>query len=120
MLGREVAGVLRLYGEPDGLREGQPAGRRQNSECWSERERRLLREENRLQWHEFLETGPELGNNYSEVIAPQDVATYGGLCALASFDRTELKNKVIDNISFRNFLELVPEVRELINDFYAR
>ncbi|XP_043721971.1 COP9 signalosome complex subunit 1-like [Telopea speciosissima] len=67
----------------------------------------------------FLETGPELGNNYSEVIAPQDVATYGGLCALASFDRTELKNKVIDNINFRNFLELVPEVRELINDFYS-
>ncbi|XP_042506048.1 COP9 signalosome complex subunit 1 [Macadamia integrifolia] len=67
----------------------------------------------------FLETGPELGNNYSEVIAPQDVATYGGLCALASFDRTELKNKVIDNVNFRNFLELVPEVRELINDFYS-
>jgi len=35
--------------------------------------------------------GPELGNHYSEVIAPQDVATYGGLCALATFDRTELK-----------------------------
>lgn len=40
---------------------------------------------------QFLETGPELGNNYTEVIAAQDVATYGGLCALASFDRTELK-----------------------------
>ena len=40
---------------------------------------------------QFLETSPELGNNYSEVIAPQDIATYGGLCALASFDRAELK-----------------------------
>ncbi|GAB4844432.1 COP9/signalosome complex subunit Csn1 [Ancistrocladus abbreviatus] len=67
----------------------------------------------------FLEVGIELGNNYSEVIALQDVATYGGLCALASFDRAELKNKVIDNINFRNFLELVPEVRELINNFYS-
>ncbi|KAK1373926.1 COP9 signalosome complex subunit 1 [Heracleum sosnowskyi] len=67
----------------------------------------------------FLETHPELGNNYSEVIAAQDVATYGGLCALASFDRAELKAKVIDNINFRNFLELVPEVRELIHDFYS-
>ncbi|ONK73383.1 uncharacterized protein A4U43_C04F30890 [Asparagus officinalis] len=74
----------------------------------------------KLAARKFLETGIELGNNYSEVIAPQDVGTYGGLCALASFDRTELKNKVIDNINFRNFLELVPEVRELINDFYAR
>ncbi|GMI69650.1 ARABIDOPSIS THALIANA FUSCA 6, EMBRYO DEFECTIVE 78, CONSTITUTIVE PHOTOMORPHOGENIC 11 [Hibiscus trionum] len=73
----------------------------------------------KLAARKFLEVGPELGNSYSEVIAPQDVATYGGLCALASFDRTELKNKVIDNINFRDFLELVPEVREVINDFYS-
>ncbi|KAL6981884.1 COP9/signalosome complex subunit Csn1 [Sarracenia purpurea var. burkii] len=72
-----------------------------------------------LAYLQFLETGHELGNNYLEVIAPQDVATYGGLCALASFDRTELKNKVIDNFNFRNFLELVSEVRELIHDFYS-
>ena len=32
---------------------------------------------------------------YSEVMAPQDVAIYGGLCALATFDRTELASKVI-------------------------
>lgn len=73
----------------------------------------------KLAARKFLETGPELGNNYTEVIAAQDVATYGGLCALASFDRTELKSKVIDNINFRNFLELVPEIRELIQDFYT-
>ncbi|THG00874.1 hypothetical protein TEA_011184 [Camellia sinensis var. sinensis] len=65
----------------------------------------------------FLETGPELGNHYTEVIAPQDIATYGGLCALAN--AFVWQNKVIDNINFRNFLELVPEVRELINDFYS-
>ncbi|KAJ9171330.1 hypothetical protein P3X46_014715 [Hevea brasiliensis] len=69
--------------------------------------------------HKFLEVAPELGSSYNEVIAPQDVATYGGICALASFERTELKNKVIDNLNFRNFLELVPEVRELIHDFYS-
>jgi hypothetical protein len=28
---------------------------------------------------------------FSEVIAPQDVAVYGALCALASFDRSDLK-----------------------------
>ncbi|KAK4379359.1 hypothetical protein RND71_001221 [Anisodus tanguticus] len=73
----------------------------------------------KLAARKFLEVGPELGSNYTEVIAPQDVATYGGLCALASFDRAELKSKVIDNINFRNFLELVPEIRELIHDFYT-
>ncbi|KQJ97504.1 hypothetical protein BRADI_3g31500v3 [Brachypodium distachyon] len=74
----------------------------------------------KLAARKFIETGSELRNNYSEVIAPQDVAIYGALCALASFDRSELKSKVIDNYNFRNFLELVPEVRELVHDFYAR
>ena len=67
----------------------------------------------------FLEVSAELDNNYSDVIAPQDVATYGAFCALASFDRSELKEKVIDSVSFRNLLELVPEVREMMYDFYA-
>ncbi|OIW04797.1 hypothetical protein TanjilG_11143 [Lupinus angustifolius] len=62
----------------------------------------------KLAARKFLETSPDLGSHYNGVIAPQDVATYGGLCALATFDRTELKAK------------LVPEVRELINDFYSR
>ncbi|GMP61647.1 hypothetical protein CsSME_00024027 [Camellia sinensis var. sinensis] len=48
----------------------------------------------------FLETGPELGNHYTEVIAPQDIATYGGLCALASFDRTELKATILFSLFY--------------------
>ncbi|CAM6052231.1 unnamed protein product [Sphagnum compactum] len=73
----------------------------------------------KLAARKFVDTNFELGNNYTDVIAQQDVAVYGGLCALASFDRAEMKSKVIDNINFRNFLELMPEVRELIHDFYA-
>lgn len=55
---------------------------------------------------QFLETGPELVNHYNEVIAPQDVATYGGLCALASFDRTELKVSVTFSSLFFRLLGL--------------
>jgi len=66
----------------------------------------------------FLETTIEVGTN-SEVLTVQDIGTYGGLLALATFDRSELKKQVIDNVSFKGFLELVPEVRELINDFYS-
>eukprot|EP01006_Ploeotia_vitrea_P059358 TRINITY_DN71_c0_g1_i1.p1 TRINITY_DN71_c0_g1~~TRINITY_DN71_c0_g1_i1.p1 ORF type:complete len:437 (+),score=42.18 TRINITY_DN71_c0_g1_i1:46-1356(+) len=66
----------------------------------------------------FIETNPELGNGYNEVVSANDIAVYGGLCALASFDRSALKSKVIDNVGFKAFLELVPEVRELIKDFY--
>jgi COP9 signalosome complex subunit 1 len=72
----------------------------------------------KLAARKFLETTFDLGNHFNEIISPQDVAIFGGLCALAMFDRAELKSKVLDNTAFKNFLELVPQVRELITDFY--
>ncbi|KAF2076541.1 hypothetical protein CYY_002155 [Polysphondylium violaceum] len=66
----------------------------------------------------FIETPFEQANVFSDVLSQQDIAIYGGLCALATFDRSELKKKVIDDPTFKQFMELVPEVRELINDFY--
>ena len=68
----------------------------------------------------FLEASPELGTSFSDVMSQQDVATYGGLCALASYDRAELKAKLIDNSPFRAFLELVPEVRARLTRFSPR
>ena len=59
----------------------------------------------------YLQVSPELGNHYSDVLAAQDVALYGGLCALASFDRSEIKRHVVESIGFREMLELNPEVR---------
>ena len=53
------------------------------------------------------------------MVAARDVALYGALCAVATFDRSELLAGVIDNPNFRHFLELVPELREVIKDFYA-
>ena len=53
----------------------------------------------------------ELGTTFNEVLAPQDIATYGALCSLASFSRPEMKTRIIDNIAFREFLELMPEVQ---------
>lgn len=73
----------------------------------------------KLAARKFVEVQVELANNSSHIISAQDVAIYGGLCALASFDRAELKSKVIDNSVFHNFLEVVPEVRELIHDFHS-
>jgi COP9 signalosome complex subunit 1 len=66
----------------------------------------------------FLETTIDIGESFNDVVAATDVAIYGGLTALATFDRPELKKKVLDDLQFRNFLELAPEVREIINDFY--
>ncbi|KAL2009957.1 hypothetical protein VTN00DRAFT_5764 [Thermoascus crustaceus] len=65
----------------------------------------------------FLATDPGLGDSYNEIITSNDVAVYGGLCALASMDRNELQRRVLDNSSFRNFLELEPHIRRAISFF---
>ncbi|KAL1863208.1 hypothetical protein Plec18170_000038 [Paecilomyces lecythidis] len=65
----------------------------------------------------FLATDPSLGDSYNEIITSNDVAVYGGLCALASMDRNELQRRVLDNSSFRNFLELEPHIRRAISFF---
>ncbi|KAF1838557.1 PCI-domain-containing protein [Decorospora gaudefroyi] len=52
-----------------------------------------------------------------EVISGNDIAVYGGLCALAYMDRVDLQNRVLANSEFRNFLELEPHIRRAINLF---
>jgi len=66
----------------------------------------------------FLFTESELADNFREVISPKDIAVYGSLCALAEFDRGELLRNVINNFTFKNYLELVPQVQLIIQDFY--
>lgn len=65
----------------------------------------------------FLSTYPSLGDFYNEVLTSNDVAVYGGICALASMDRNELQRRVLENSSFRNFLELEPHIRRAISLF---
>lgn len=67
----------------------------------------------KLAARKFLDASTELGNQFNQVLSPQDVALYGGLCALATSDRQELKTKLVENTGFRAFLELFPQVRAL-------
>ncbi|KAG2461109.1 CSN1 protein, partial [Polypterus senegalus] len=60
------------------------------------------------------ESTPEI----AELLSPSNVAVYGGLCALATFDRQELQRNVISSSSFKLFLELEPQVRDIIFKFY--
>ena len=55
----------------------------------------------------------ELGNGYADVVAAADVALYGGLCALATLERPELRAAVVDNVAFREFLDAHPEARRM-------
>jgi len=57
------------------------------------------------------------GATYNEVASPNDVAVYGGLLALASMDRKDLQAKVLDNSTFRTFLELEPHIRRAVTQF---
>lgn len=41
---------------------------------------------------------------------PQDVAIYGALCGMAALSRAELSGRLLNNVAFRELLELVPEV----------
>ncbi|RZF36031.1 hypothetical protein LSTR_LSTR005847 [Laodelphax striatellus] len=56
--------------------------------------------------------------DYPELISPSNIAMYGGLCALATFDRSELQKNVIFSSSFKLFLELEPQLRDIIFKFY--
>lgn len=55
---------------------------------------------------------------FGDVMALEDVATYGGLCALATMDRAALARQVVNKAEFRKLLELVPDMRDVISDFY--
>ncbi|KAL8694431.1 MAG: hypothetical protein Q9218_000923 [Villophora microphyllina] len=78
---------------------------------------------------EFIETNPRMASArmddpsdeeaYNEVVTPNDIAVYGGLCALASMDRTELQNRILDNAKFRAYLELEPHIRRAITFFVS-
>ena len=62
---------------------------------------------------------PNDSEAFNEILSPNDVAVYGGLCALASMDRNELQQKVLENSSFRNYLELEPHIRRAISFFVS-
>lgn len=56
---------------------------------------------------------------YNEILTPNDIAVYGGLCALASMTRNELQSRVLENSNFRNYLELEPHIRRAISFFVS-
>ncbi|KAL9652431.1 hypothetical protein ABK040_000004 [Willaertia magna] len=66
----------------------------------------------------LLDCDALLNNSFNSVITCNDIAIYAGLTALATFERRELKEKVLDNNKFKAFLELEPEIGTIILNFY--
>jgi COP9 signalosome complex subunit 1 len=67
----------------------------------------------------FLSAEPGMGSNCNTIISPNDIAVYGGLCALASMDRRDLQRRVLENSNFRTYLELEPQIRRAIVFFVS-
>jgi len=65
----------------------------------------------------FMKVEPGMGTNCNKIVAPNDIAIYGGLCALATMERNELQSKVLENSNFRTYLELEPHIRRAIGFF---
>lgn len=53
-----------------------------------------------------------------DMISANNIAVFGVLTSLATFDRQELQRMVLSSISFKLFLELEPHLREVLYDFY--
>jgi COP9 signalosome complex subunit 1 len=65
----------------------------------------------------FLNTEVGMGSSCNTILSPNDVAVYGGLCALATMERNELHTLVLENSNFRTYLELEPHIRRAITFF---
>lgn len=55
--------------------------------------------------------------DYPLILSSKDIAIYGTICALATFDRNELREKVLGSVLFRKFLESEPKLVELLEKF---
>lgn len=56
---------------------------------------------------------------FLDSVSASNIAHYGALCALATYERAELQRMVLANAHFRQFLELEPALRDVLNNFYA-
>ena len=65
--------------------------------------------------HEYATNGSVQGSDFTRLVATgNDIAIYGGLCALATMSRDDLISHVLGG-SFRPFLELEPHMRKAIS-----
>jgi len=56
--------------------------------------------------------------DFPELMTVSNVAVYASLCALATFDRQQIKTKLIQSSTFKLMLELEPRIRDVVVSFY--
>ncbi|KAI7889904.1 26S proteasome subunit RPN7-domain-containing protein [Mucor mucedo] len=68
--------------------------------------------------NDLTEVSFESAPHFNDIMSANDVAIYGGLCALVSMDRRQLQAQILNNTNFKSFLALEPALHELIEAFY--
>lgn len=54
-----------------------------------------------------------------QVLSGGDIATYGSICALASFSRKELKESLLNNVEFKKLADThAPQWKTIVQQFY--
>eukprot|EP00428_Durinskia_dybowskii_P079647 CAMPEP_0170442566 /NCGR_PEP_ID=MMETSP0117_2-20130122/47492_1 /TAXON_ID=400756 /ORGANISM="Durinskia baltica, Strain CSIRO CS-38" /LENGTH=429 /DNA_ID=CAMNT_0010703175 /DNA_START=268 /DNA_END=1557 /DNA_ORIENTATION=+ len=68
----------------------------------------------------FLNVNPMLGNQFNTTISEEDIAMYGSILAIATFERADLRSRLIENKPFINtYLNLAPDFKALAMAFYS-
>ena len=67
----------------------------------------------------FLDVTREVLGQFSEFIADRDIVIYAGLCALASFEREDLRQKFLKLANFKVFLDLYPAIEQTVEAVLA-
>lgn len=57
-------------------------------------------------------------SDYSHIASPNDIAIYGGLAALATMDRVDLQERLLQSSNFRPILDYEPGMRKAVTLFY--
>lgn len=67
---------------------------------------------------EFLNCEVGLGDHWSQIIVPRDIAIYVCLGALKHFTRAQIQERILRNPKFKKFLELTPELRSVLQHYH--
>ena len=65
----------------------------------------------------FATVHSELTTQFATVLSAEDIALYGSLLGMASLDRSELQDLILDSATFKGRLELVPTMREALRHY---
>ncbi|KAK0410877.1 hypothetical protein QR680_005374 [Steinernema hermaphroditum] len=57
--------------------------------------------------------------DFNDIVSANDIAVYGTICALATFNRRELKERILENMEFRKFMECDQRLVDLVKKFIS-